>query len=110
MNNQPKLFWSTLRRKRPRQLPDVTDNELYEHYFRLNGTAPDTTQPFDAEISDLLNVHNEALSNNNEPILDTVITRDEVNTAILQLKPGKAPGIDRLIPELFIHGRDILIP
>ena len=45
-----------------------------------------------------------------DPILNHDITEQEIDKALSQLKPGKAAGIDTLIPELFINGKSIVLP
>ena len=108
MRSDPKQFWRALKRgKRPTQgLPDISDTELFNHFASLNGTVPDMTSDFDTQIrATIQRDHGDG-----DVILDSVITMDEVSTAITHMKSGKAAGVDRLIPELFIHGKDILLP
>ena len=107
MRSDPKQFWRALKRgKRSTQgLPDISDTELFNHFASLNGTVPDMTSDFDTQIrATIQRDHGDG-----DVILDSVITMD-VSTAITHMKSGKAAGVDRLIPELFIHGKDILLP
>jgi len=107
--NQPKLFWKELKRKKQPMLPDIPGHEIFNHFSQINGTAPDMTTDMDQHILETLEVHHNG-PEPFDPVLDSDISHDEVVQALKQLKSGKAPGADKLLPELLIHGQDTLIP
>jgi len=108
INLNPRDFWRSIRggQRQAHRLPNISDHELLQHFTRLNGTAPDTSTYFDSIVRDA--IQSDILVN--DDILDSDITPDELIHAISQLKPRKASGTDKLITELFIHGKHIIVP
>jgi hypothetical protein len=110
MNTDPKQFWEALKggRRKPAKMPSISDEELFTHFSRLNGTRPRADTPFDAHIE--MTLQEEDPLCEGDVILDADITQDEVTTAIRKLKSGKCSGLDKIITELFIYGGYVLVP
>jgi hypothetical protein len=70
---------------------------------------PDMTSEFDQVILTTLEAQRQG-PETFDATLDQCISIDEVAKALKQLKPRKAAGVDKIIPELLIHGQDILLP
>ncbi len=110
MNNNSRRFWATLRNStRKSQLPNISDDELFRHFSQLNGTEPNTIFPFDDIIRNNLDTYDNN-PDEGEHVLNCEITEQEIGEALSQLKQRKAAGVDKLIPELFIHSGIILLP
>jgi hypothetical protein len=100
----PKSFWKLLRNKSANvksNSSQPTLDEFHDHFKDLlgSGSPLSSDQTTSATNTD---VHIE--------MLDSVITLDEVTTAISTLKRDKSSGTDKVIGDMFIDAADLLAP
>lgn len=104
---QPQKFWDEIRKLMGKKkcTTDIKPEDFFEHFKNLYSDE-DSFRDDDVEHylsqQDSSNIHIEQL--------DCNITIDEVKNAIENLKRKKSPGIDMLLPEIFIEGNDTLSP
>ena len=103
--SSPKKFWETVRKfkNKKNKSENITIDEFYNHFKDVFSDKDNFTN-VDVESG---------LSGSDEVTLDELdreFTLDEVDKAIASLKRGKSPGIDNILPEVFIESKQILAP
>ena len=97
--HSPNAFWKYVKQQsRKQDTHDVTLNEFYNHFSNL--------ATFDCNE----NTHQSACNQISVDDLDKTISHEEVKKAIDNLGRGKSSGLDDLVNEMFLDGRDILTP
>ena len=99
-SKRPREYWKFINslNRNGTNHPTPTIQEFYDHFKLLNSCNDDSE-----EIPDLENVQN------NE-ILNTKITQNEILSAIRKLNNGKAPGPDRILIEYIKTTSQLLLP
>jgi hypothetical protein len=100
VKTNPKQFWKTIKQikgSRGCSNGKLTVDEFFKHFSSLFASTEQV------EMTD-----NEGVVEDDD--LDSVITVDEVISAISRLKRDKSAGMDGLIGELFIETADIVTP
>ena len=99
-SKNPKEYWRYLNsincNKSQKEQPSL--NDFYEHFKNIN-----TTNDLDEQLT------NEYLNDENQ-ILNSYITREEISTCIKNLKAGKSPGEDKILNEYIKSTKDIFLP
>ena len=105
--HNPKKFWDLVRKykNKYKRNGEISALEFYNH-FRELFSENDTFVNDDVE--NLTN--NDLHTNANIDQLDSDFSLDEITKAISALKRGKSPGLDMLIPELFLESKLFLAP
>ena len=88
---------------------NVTNDEFYQYFENISNPC-DEFYSVDPDIKESLNniIHSDLQEIFEE--LNVPIDRNEVYIAVKELKTGKSGGDDLPINELFVHGKDILVP
>ena len=109
----PKKYWqliNTVRSKR-KQGKTLDTNAFLDHFKSLNSKSIlNTPKKLDSKFEEkILNELKQLQSSDiQSPILDSVITMDEVDTAIKGLTGGKATGLDTISNDMIKAGRSCL--
>lgn len=92
---------------------NITSDQWYEYYKGLlnqeNELDPDNVE----KVSDYLSTHdlNCQKCTQDEPmVLNCNITQNEINVCLKNMKTKKAPGIDGVIIEAVLKGKEIIVP
>lgn len=86
--NTPKLFWSVVKscRPSPRQV-EIPSLDAWNEFLRISyPTRTDVENNFAGSFS---------------PVLESLITTDELLGCVARAKAGKAPGIDNIPSEFY---------
>ena len=104
-----KEYWKLLKGPTSSFKTNITNHEFYR-YFKDLSNPDDPFYTADPDISD--NVSQAAINDIQEMFseLDCEIDQTEIMSAVKQLKRSKSPGDDLLVNELFIYGKDALLP
>ena len=88
---------------------NVTNDEFYQYFENISNPC-DEFYSVDPDIKESLNniIHSDLQEIFEE--LNELINRNEVYIAVKEYKMGESGGDDLLINELFVHGKDILVP
>ena len=105
--NNPKKFWELIRKYKGKNKKnsEVSSQDFYDHFYELlsnndNFENEDVTKVLNDNTLDATTVAE----------LDSDFTVDELFKAISSLKRGENPGIDNLIPEIFLECKNLLAP
>ena len=102
----PQKFWNEIKKfNKNKSNSNISSEEFFQHFKDLFPSDEIFKNP-NVECN-LDQFFNENLYTEN---LDKDFTIDEVLKAISSLKRGKSPGMDNLVPEIFIDGKNILTP
>ena len=96
-----KQFWQSLQkisRKRSQPVNNITMDEWFNHFKKVLDT-----EMVDEQQDDIFD------TDDNEPLLDRPISREEVLLAVRKLKSCKAAGPDDVIGELFKYSGNVVI-
>ena len=100
-SHNPKLFWNKIRNKNKRELGNC---DFLDYFRNLN-----TMQPFmDPEEEEIINDWEKNGDVVNDTVLDEIISMNELETAIKNLKCSKAHGLDKILNEFIINGNSML--
>ena len=106
----PKLFWQSIKtiiNNKP-NLPDINDNQWVDYFSNLfNQHDKYKDHQFEEYIKSSLNTLEQQTCVQTK--LNYNILQDEVKTAIKELKPNKASGIDQISNDMIKSTEDILI-
>ena len=107
----PKQFWRNIKKftTKTRQVSDISDEQWLEHFekvFDVKGMEQDT----DDEISSSYTTESNRNSCAEDDSLNSDISPQEVTESIDHLKANKAAGLDGIIPEVFKHSCDKIVP
>ncbi len=116
-----KDFWQMVNKSEVRDVktPDITDEEWHSYYNELLNQNIAIDQDFMNECEENVNSHNDECRycNNDDDTqndslmqLNSNISEAEVHDVILDMKKGKAPGVDGLVVELFQNSMNIVVP
>ena len=101
--------WRLLSCKKKQPVPDISTNSFYEHFRDLNKNTC-----VNSELENDINMYNKSYDEGKlEQIYDELnvqINNKEVLEAINNLKLDKSGGDDMLVNEIFIYGKDIIVP
>ena len=86
--------------------PKITDEQYFD-YFKVISSPDNTYHAADSDVIDFVEEKNSLCILFQE--LDSEIT-DEINKAIDQLKLNKAAGLDLILNEFIIYGKNQLLP
>ena len=105
--NNPQKFWDEIRKIKGKNKcsPQVSTEDFFNHF---KGLYSSENVYRDEEVENFLSNQDSIRTYVDQ--LDCPISIDEVKNSINSLKRKKSPGIDMLLPEIFIEGRDILSP
>ena len=96
-----KLFWKKIKNKKNNKIPNL---DFDNHFKQLFSTfPPDLSQT--TKIT--LEVHKILKPVTHDILLDSVITLDELNFALKNLKNDKSPGSDKIINEFLKYNTDL---
>ena len=87
--------------------PKITDEQYFD-YFKVISSPDDPYYAADSDVIDFVEENNSLCILFQE--LDSEITTDEINKAIDQLKLNKAAGLDLMLNEFIIYGKNQLLP
>ena len=110
--NDPKKYWNLLKMLKASETQNDTTNpipadEWIKHFTEIyKSPAMSGTLEEEAIINELKTLENTKIFNE----LSFRFTMDEVKTSILQLKPGKTPGIDGIQSEIIKASCTIIAP
>ena len=107
----PKQFWRNIKKfaTKTRQVSDISDEQRLEHFdkvLNVEGLEQDT----DDEMSSSYTTESKRYSYAEDDSLNSDISPQEVTESIDHLKANKAAGLDGIIPEVFKHSCDKIIP
>ena len=107
----PKQFWRNIKKftTKTRQVSDISDEQWLEHFekvFDVKGMGQDT----DDEMSSSYTTESNRNSSAEDDSLNSDISPQEVIESIDHLKANKAAGLDGIIPEVFKHSCDKIVP
>ena len=108
--NNVKMYWKLLSSCGEQSVrTNLTNDEFYQYFENISNPC-DEFYSVDPDIKESLNniIHSDLQEIIKE--LDVPINRNEVYKAVKELKMGKSGGDNLLINELFVHGKDILVP
>ena len=103
-----KLYWKLLSGQNYNETK-VTKDEFFNHFMSLSNPS----DPFYAADDDIVDELRNIMESDMQLLFDELnvnISLVDIEKAIKQLKNGKSAGVDLLINELFVHGKDILLP
>ena len=95
-SKRPKEYWKFINSLKHRNSPYL--NEFYEHFKNLNAASDDTTNIWNTDLTD------------ENKVLNTPITTQEILHAINKLQNGKATGLDKIANEHIKETKNIFIP
>jgi hypothetical protein len=107
---KPRDFWKFVRKKKSGNMHEtqVSGEQFFEYFSKLESEIKTVSNR---------NIDNFVQCNNFAAVddcifddFDSVITVEEVITAVSKLSKCKSPGIDGLVNEYFIEGVDVLAP
>ena len=87
--------------------PKITDEQYFD-YFKVISSPDDPYYAADSNVIDFGEEKNSLCILFQE--LNSEITTDEINKAIDQLKLNKAAGLDLMLNEFIIYGKNQLLP
>ena len=107
----PKQFWRNVKKftTKTRQVSDTSDEQWLEHFkrvFDVKGMEQDTGD----EMSSSYTTESNRNSYAEDDFLNSDIRPQEVTESIDHLKANKVAGLDGIIPEVFKHSCDKIIP
>ena len=106
----PKQLWRNIKKftTKTRQVSDISDEQRLEHFEKVLDVEV-LEQDTDAEMS---SSYTESKRNSyaEDDSLNSDISPQEVTESIDHLKVNKAAGLDGIIPEVFKHSCDKIIP
>ena len=107
----PKQFWRNIKKftTKTRQVSDISDEQWLEHFekvFDVKGMGQDT----DDEMSSPYTTESNRNSSAEDDSLNSDISPQEVTESIDHLKANKAAGLDGIIPKVFKHSCDKIVP
>jgi exonuclease III len=111
-SSNPKAYWQIVNKLKEHDGGDSKDadgpcpHELTVHYEKLNKQRSAIPDKIQTDIA--TQIANLEQSTPAVKTLDTPFTIKEIKTSIDRLKPGKSCGLDRILNEFLIHGKDIL--
>ena len=103
-----KLYWKLLSGQNYNETK-VTKDEFFNHFMSLSNPS----DPFYAADDDIVDELRNIMESDMQLLFDELnvnISLVDIEKAIKELKNGKSAGVDLLINELFVHGKDILLP
>lgn len=104
--SSPKKFWSEIRKfRRNSNRTNISKEEFLNHFKTL---FSDSDIFVDDDVENFVNNNDDTFTE--VDILDEDISLNELYKAISLLKCNKSGGNDKLIPEIFIHCKEILSP
>ena len=112
--DNPREFWREIKRMKGGGSSQckIELSDFYQHFKHVfsddsNFSSEHVEQFMNQNFNTNAN-HTETEQQYDTSLLDSPITRDEVQNAISKLKRNKSPGLDLLPPELFIDAADLL--